>query len=33
MRFGGAELTPQAVNVVRAEAESIINGGWFAYSP
>jgi hypothetical protein len=33
IRFGGAELTPQAVNVVRAEAESIINGGWFAYSP
>jgi hypothetical protein len=33
IRFGGAELTPQAVNAVRSEAEAIINGGWFAYSP
>jgi hypothetical protein len=33
IRFGGARLTPQAVNAVRAEAEAIINGGAFAYSP
>jgi hypothetical protein len=33
IRFGGSELTPQVVKTVRAEAESIINSGYFAYRP
>jgi hypothetical protein len=32
IRFCGASVTPETVNAVRTEAETLVNGGWFSYS-